>query len=66
MLQSFNNQDSMLAQKSDTQISGTKREPRDFPGSPVAKTPNTEGWGPIPSQGIRLHVPQLRVHMPCN
>ena len=66
MLQSFNNQDSMLAQKSDTQIRGAKREPRNFPRCPVAKTPNAGGWRPSPSQGIRLHMPQLRVHMPCN
>ena len=37
---------------------------RDFPGSPVAKTPPTpsaEGPGWIPGQGTRSHIPQLKV-----
>ena len=33
---------------------------RDFPGSPVAKTPKAGGPGSIPGQGIRSHMTQLR------
>ena len=38
---------------------------RDFPGGPIAKTPNSQcrGSGSIPGQATRLHMPQLRVHM---
>ena len=39
------------------------------PGDPVAKTPSSQwvvgvgsGWGLIPGEGIRPHMPQLRVH----
>ena len=32
----------------------------DFPGGPVAKTPNTGGLGSIPGQGTRPHMLQLR------
>ena len=38
----------------------------DFPGGPVAKTPNSQGGGPgsIPGWGTRSHRPQLRVCTP--
>ena len=40
--------------------------PRDFPGGPVAKflCSQCRGLGLIPGQGIKSHVPQLRVCMP--
>ena len=34
----------------------------DFPGGPVAKTPNAGRLGSIPGQGSRSHKLQLRVH----
>ena len=37
-----------------------KKYERNFPGGPVAKTPNARGLGLIPGQGTRSHVSQLR------
>ena len=36
---------------------------RDFPGGPIAKTPNSQcrGSGSIPGQATRLHMPQLKI-----
>ena len=33
-----------------------KKVPRDFPGGPVANTPNAGGLGLIPGQGTRGHM----------
>ena len=33
----------------------------DFPGGPVAKTPNAGGLGLIPGQGTRSHLPHLKI-----
>ena len=33
----------------------------DFPGGPVAKTPNAGGLGLIPGQGTRSHILQLKI-----
>ena len=40
-----------------------QRKRRDFPGGPVAKTLHSQfrGWGSIPGQGTRSHMPQLKV-----
>ena len=38
-------------------------ECRDFPGSPVAKTPNAGGPGSIPAWGTISHILQLRVRI---
>ena len=37
-----------------------KKDERNFPGGPVAKTPNARGLGLIPGQGTRSHMSQLR------
>ena len=36
---------------------------RDFPGGPMAQTPHSQAGGPdlIPDQGIRFHMPQLKI-----
>ena len=33
----------------------------DFPGGPVAKTPNAGGPGLISGRGTRLHMPQIKI-----
>ena len=42
-----------------------KKQDRDFPGGPVAKTfhPNVGGLGLIPDQGTRSTIPQIKI--PC-
>jgi len=50
-----------------TRYPTSKRKSRDFPGGPVAKTSCSQCRGHrfIPGhQGIRSHMPQLRLHMP--
>ena len=49
--------------RSDSKSKGNKSKNRqvgDFPGSPVAMTPNAGAPGSIPGQGTRDHIPQLR------
>ena len=49
--------------RSDSKSKGNKSKNRqvgDFPGSPVATTPNAGAPGSIPDQGTRDHMQQLR------
>ena len=43
-------------------LTNTNVADRDFPGCPVANTPNAGGPGLIPGQGTRFHMLQLSLH----